>query len=101
MRWRYLGGRPYTEQTYYPHLRTWVVEEDMLWNTRRYPTYHRLDFRLDRRYMMKGWTLVTYLDIMNVYARDNIWMYSYNSDGTKEDILQFQVFPVGGVTIEF
>ena len=101
IRWRYLGGRPYTEQTYYPHLRTWVVEEDMLWNTKRYPTYHRLDFRLDRRYMMKGWNLVTYLDIMNVYARDNIWMYSYNSDGTKEDILQFQVFPVGGVTIEF
>jgi hypothetical protein len=45
--------------------------------------------------------MVTFIDIMNVYARDNIWMYAYQSDGTIDNIYQFQVFPVGGITIEF
>ncbi len=101
IRWRYMGGRPYTDQVYYPQYRLWLVDENVQLNGKRYPEYHRLDFRLDRRFMFKGWNMVTYLDIMNVYARDNIWMYSYNDDGTKEDVLQFQVFPVGGVTVEF
>ena len=73
----------------------------VLYNTKRYPVYHRLDFHLDKRYMMSGWNIVFYLDIINIYGRDNIWMYSYQEDGTKKDILQFQVFPVGGITIEF
>ncbi len=101
IRWRYLGGRPYTEPVYYPHIQYWAVDETVPLNAHRYPAYHRLDFRLDRRFMFKGWNMVTYLDIMNIYARDNIWMYAYQDDGTREDILQFQVFPVGGVTIEF
>ena len=100
-RWRYLGGRPYTEQAYYPDLRTWAIDETVSLNSNRHPPYHRFDFRLDRRFMFKGWNMVTYIDIMNVYGRDNIWMYEYNGDGTREKILQFQVFPVGGVTIEF
>lgn len=100
-RWRYLGGRPYTEQAYYPDLRTWAIDETVSLNSNRHPPYHRFDFRLDRRFMFKGWNMVTYFDIMNVYCRDNIWMYQYNDDGTKEKVLQFQVFPVGGITIEF
>jgi hypothetical protein len=51
--------------------------------------------------MFKGWNMVTYFDIMNIYARDNIWMYMYKDDGSIENVLQFQVFPVGGITIEF
>jgi hypothetical protein len=101
VRWRYLGGRPYSRQTYEPQYRSWVVEPDTPMNGERFPAYHRLDFRLDRRYMFNGWNLVTYFDIMNVYSRDNIWDYSYNDDGTREDILQYKVFPVGGVTVEF
>ncbi len=100
-RWRYLGGRPYTGQTYYPNLHYWVVEETQLSNTRRFPAYHRLDFRLDRRFMYRNLTLVTYFDIMNIYGRDNIWAYSYKSDGSVEEVLQWQVFPVGGLAIEF
>jgi len=101
IRWRYLGGRPYTEPLYYTHLRKWIVDETVLINTHRYPEYHRLDFRLDRRFMFKGWNIVTYFDVMNVYARKNIWGYSYEDDGSIENIYQFMVFPVGGITIEF
>ncbi|MFO7888743.1 MAG: TonB-dependent receptor [bacterium] len=101
LRWRYLGGRPYTEPIYYPQFRGWLVDESVSMNAQRYPPYHRLDLRLDRRYMFKGWNMVVFFDIMNVYGRDNIWRYSYNDDGSKEKILQFQVFPVGGVIFEF
>ncbi len=101
LRWRYLGGRPYTEPVYYSEFREWLVDETVTINSQRYPPYHRLDFRIDRRFMFKGWNMVAFFDIMNVYGRDNIWRYSYNDDGTKEKVLQFQIFPVGGITIEF
>ena len=101
IRWRYLGGRPYTEPVYYPQLRQWITDENVRFNRNRYPVYHRLDLRLDRRYMFDGWNIVTYFDIMNVYGRDNIWGYSYNGDGTIDNVYQWKVFPVGGITIEF
>jgi len=101
VRWRYLGGRPYTKPVYYPELHYWVQEETMPTNANRYPPYHRLDLRLDRRFMFEGWNIITYFDIMNVYGRDNIWQYSYNDDGSIEEVLQWQVFPVGGLAIEF
>lgn len=100
-RWRYLGGRPYTKPLYYPHLQRWLEDETVLQNQHRYPAYHRMDIRLDRRFMFQGWNMVTYIDIMNVYGRDNIWAYSYQDEGTVENIYQFKVFPVGGITIEF
>lgn len=101
IRWRYLGGRPYTERTYVGTLRNWIIDAETPLNGLRYPAYHRLDLRIDKRYMFNGWNMVTYFDIMNVYNRDNIWEYSYNSDGEVKRILQYQTFPVGGITIEF
>lgn len=101
IRWRYLGGRPYTQPIYYPQLQEWVTDETVTLNDRRYPPYHRLDFRLDRRFMFKNWNMVAYIDIINIYGRDNIWTYVYHDDGTREDVLQFKVFPIGGITVEF
>ena len=91
----------YTKPVHIPRYQTWIVPPTADINTERYPAYHRLDIRLDRRFMFKKWNMVTFIDIMNVYARDNIWMYAYQSDGTIDNIYQFQVFPVGGITIEF
>ena len=100
-RWRYLGGRPYTERTYHREWHTWITEADQKLNTRRYPVYHRLDLRLDRRFMFGGWNMVTYFDLQNVYNRDNIWGYQYKENGEVENVLQFKVFPIGGLVIEF
>ncbi len=101
VRWRYLGGRPHTEPVYYSRLQKWLRDETVRYNQSRYPSYHRLDFRLDRRFMFNGWNLVTFFDIMNVYGRDNVWGYSYNEDGTYDTVYQYSLFPVGGVTVEF
>lgn len=101
VKWRYLGGRPYTEPVYYPNIQRWVVEEQLERNTRRYPAYHRLDLRLDRRFLFDNWSMVVFFDIVNIYNRDNIWSYQYNDDGTISEVLQYQTLPVGGVTVEF
>lgn len=100
-RWRYLGGRPYTEPAYHRKWHTWVTEEMQRLNTQRYPVYHRLDLRLDRRFMFGGWNMVTYFDFQNVYNRDNIWGYQYKENGEVENVLQIKVFPIGGLAIEF
>ena len=55
IRWRYLGGRPYTQPQYYPYFQRWFVDETVQRNQNRYPAYHRFDFRLDRRFMFAGW----------------------------------------------
>ncbi len=100
-RWRYLGGRPYTQPVYHKEYQTWLVDEDIAVNGQRYPAYHRLDVRLDRRFMFSGCNIVTYFDIMNIYNRKNIWEYYYKSDGSIETISQFSLVPIAGITVEF
>jgi outer membrane receptor for ferrienterochelin and colicin len=105
LKWRYLGGRPYTPPTYYQENRIWQVSETDKLNTKRFPVYHRLDLRIDKRYIFESWNLVTFFDLINVYGRDNLWNYNYSKDDLnypkKEKVLQFQVFPVGGFSLEF
>lgn len=100
-KFRYLGGRPFTAPVYHPELREWVVEEQQQLNAERFPAYHRLDFRIDRRFIFDTWNLVIFFDIVNIYNRDNVWDYNYNDNGTRERVLQYQTLPVGGVSVEF
>lgn len=100
-RWRYTRGKPYTERTYDPYLRRWYTRWGTTMNTERLRAYHRLDLLILRRWLFKGSALVTYLDIMNIYGRHNIWDYTYYSDGTREAIYQYSLFPVGGFVLEF
>ncbi|MCC5940121.1 MAG: TonB-dependent receptor [Balneolaceae bacterium] len=101
LKFRYLGGRPYTEPVYRPELRQWVVEENQLLNTERYPAYHRLDLRIDKMYSYPNWNFSIFFDLVNVYNRDNLWSFQYNDDGSIDRVLQFNTLPVGGVTIGF
>ncbi len=101
VRWRYLGGKPYTKPTYDPYLRRWYVPSEQDYNTSRFPAYHRLDIQYNQRYIFKKVNLVMYIDIQNIYNRDNIWDYTYNGDGTISRISQYSLFPVGGFILEF
>jgi len=44
----------------------------------RYPTFHTLDLRIDRRWTFRGTQLTTYLDVQDVYNRDNPFLYTWN-----------------------
>lgn len=101
LKFRYLGGRPFTPPIYRPELKRWVVEEQSNLNTERYPAYNRLDLRIDKRYNYDNWSFVIFFDIVNIYNQDNVWSFQYNDDGTIDKVLQFNTLPVAGVTIEF
>jgi hypothetical protein len=100
-KWRFVGGRPYTEPAYLRDFHAWIIPGDGRYNTGRLPDYHRLDIRLDRRYYFKNWSFVAYLDVMNVYNRKNVWDYNRDEYGERESIYQFTTFPVGGFNVEF
>ncbi len=100
IKFRYLGGRPYTLKTYQPQHHEWIVEPTQPFNGDRLPAYHRLDIRWDRRFFFDNWNLVMYFDFTNVYGQKNIWEYQYSEDGTKGNIYQFKTLPIGGVIIE-
>jgi hypothetical protein len=74
MKWRFVGGAPYTP---------YDVEKSSLkeawdlqgqgypdynkYNTLRLRAFHQLDLRVDKRYYFKGWSLMLYADVQNVY----------------------------------
>lgn len=65
-KFRYSTGKPYTP---YNSDGTQSVENI---NTVRFPVNHSLDVRVDKRWFFTGWTLITYVDIQNIYNRKNI-----------------------------
>jgi len=100
LRFRYMGGRPYTPKQWIPEVRRWIDNADLL-NSQRYPDYHRLDIRWDHKFIFNQWNLAWYLEIQNVYGRENIWFYDYRTDGTIDAVKQFGFWPMAGMVIEF
>jgi hypothetical protein len=100
-KWRYLGGRPYTEPEWDESNHRYVYNQAKL-NASQYPDYHRLDIRIERRYGFGLLQMIYYFDLQNIYDKRNIWMYLYsNKNHTTTPIYQFSFFPAGGVIIGF
>jgi len=110
LKWRYASGKPYTQKKYSSNVQhrvgdvtwtqgSWEDSEDI--NGQRFPDYHRLDLGFSSRYNFDNWNLVVTLSIQNLYNRQNIAGYEYNSDGTIDDIYHFSLLPVLGLEVEF
>jgi len=73
-------------------------------NSERYPDYHRLDIRVDRYFRFDAWTLSVYLDLWNVYYRDNVISYRYDVDAdgtiTREAVYDFPLLPIFGISVQ-
>ncbi len=74
LKWRYLGGLPYTPYD----LETSAYK--VAWDTRgrafldysrlnekRLNPFHQLDMRVDKKFFFDKWSLMTYIDIQNLY----------------------------------
>ncbi len=102
-RWVYAGGLPYTpfnimasEQA---HSGVFDVERV---NTERYPSYHSLNVRADKRFNFSSSSLVCYLSLWNVYDRKNVASYFWNEIENKPDTqYQWGMVPVFGLEYEF
>ncbi|MDP7609827.1 MAG: TonB-dependent receptor, partial [Candidatus Marinimicrobia bacterium] len=83
-RYHYSGGRPYTPKVYDFHHRIWYIDPLADYNTERFDYYSRLDIMILRRFNFKKINLTTYLDLQNIFDRNNEWDRVYLDDGTYE-----------------
>ena len=100
-RYQYSDGLPYTPQRYDFIHRKWYLDPEGELNSFRYDYYSRLDIMLLRRFNFKHINLTTFLDLQNVFNRDNEWERVYLDDGTYEMSYQYKQIPVMGIMIEF
>ena len=70
--------------------------------TERYPDYHSLNLRVDRRVNFQGSNLTWYVSVWNAYNRQNVGGYAWNAlKGEMETIHQWGMLPVFGLEWEF
>ncbi len=104
-KFQYASGNPYTpvigvvkkNNSFY------VVEGAK--NSARYPDYHKLDIRIDKQFVFDSWSFSIYLDLWNVYDRDNVSSYSFkagtNGELTSTPRYDFGIMPILGFTAKF
>lgn len=65
----------------------WRAEFGAL-NSARFPAYHRLDLRVNRRFLLNRGTLDVYVDLFNAYNQENLRSYGYQL-GNIQDRLRY------------
>jgi outer membrane receptor for ferrienterochelin and colicin len=96
-KFRLTGGRPYT-----PINPANGTLDYTSYNSLTLPIYHRLDLRTEKRWDFKVWTLTTYIDIQNIYNRQNVFQYRW--DEYKKEIVadrNLGILPSLGISAEF
>ena len=64
----------------------------------RNPAFHQLDIRIDKLWKFSSWQFSAYLDVQNVYNRQNAEGVSYNYNYSKSDVISgLPILPVIGV----
>ncbi|MBN1999695.1 TonB-dependent receptor, partial [candidate division KSB1 bacterium] len=78
-RWILAGGSPYTpfDLASSKALHRAVLDKNKI-NGRRYPDYHSLNLRFDRRFNFSSTNLIFYLSVWNAYNHKNIASYFWN-----------------------
>jgi hypothetical protein len=103
LRWVFAGGRPYTpldEEASAAINRS--VRDETLVNGERFPAYHSLNLRVDRRFNWSGSNLIVYLSVWNAYNRENVSDYYWNEIEQKQDVIhQWSMLPIVGMEYEF
>ena len=103
LKFKYSGGRPYTPLDYDASKRVnrevYATDD---FNSSRYPYYMRIDMRVDKKFDFSKASLVCYIELQNLFDRENIYSYYWNEDNKKPGtIYQWAFFPVGGISIQF
>ncbi len=80
----------------------WVTGEK---NSAYYPDYRRVDARLSKEFTLGNFSLLAFLDVINLFSFDNVLAYRYRFDGngmpTIEEIKLFPIIPTAGMTFRF
>lgn len=103
LKFRYTTGRPYTPfdiaaSTYAGR----GVSDFANFNGARFKDYNRLDLRVDKKWNFKGLSIVSYVELQNVFNKENVYQYFWNEYKNEEGtIYQWKFLPVGGFSIQF
>jgi hypothetical protein len=103
LRWIYAGGVPYTpfDQNASKTINRAIFDQNKI-NKARYPDYHSLNIRFDRRFHFSHSNLIIYFSVWNAYNRKNISSYYWNEIENKQDkSYQWSSLPIFGVEYEF
>jgi hypothetical protein len=96
MKFRLSTGNPYTP--FNPD----GSQKVSLYNSERLPVVHSLDVRVDRRWNFEDWSLVTFLDVQNVYNRKKRGIPRWDErKGAIESERSIGILPSIGITAEF
>jgi hypothetical protein len=99
----YSSGRPLTPLNAVASLQqNRQVFDLQRFNQDRTPAYARLDVRIDRRFLIRGTWLSTYLDIQNITNRENRSVQLWNTKTRRAEWQeQIAFFPVIGLNWKF
>jgi len=102
LRWIYAGGPPHTPLDLAAskvHHRA-VLDKNRI-NVARYPDYHAMNIRFDRRFNFSESNLIFYLSVWNAYNRKNLATFFWNDKEQKQDVIyQWQLLPIFGLEYE-
>jgi hypothetical protein len=96
-KFRLATGRPFTP------FDSGGFQNPAFYNSDRIGANHSLDVRVDRRWAFSTWTLVTYIDIQNIYNRKPVTVPRYNArlGRAESDVASIGILPSIGVSAEF
>jgi hypothetical protein len=102
-RWIYAGGAPYTpiDTVASKAIQRSVLDATRI-NAERFPAYHSLNLRADRRFQFSGSNLIVFLSVWNAYNQQNVSQYYWNGVDQRPDTLyQWSFIPLIGMEFEF
>ena len=105
-KWRFASGRP--TDAFIVHANVLNDDSQLRFskeitgiNIGRLPNFHTLNLRMDYLFRINGLNVITFLDIINVYARENVDSLVFQ-ERTGQNILRgLGAFPQFGVKLEF
>ncbi len=72
------------------------------WHSARYPWFHQLDIRVDKRWVLKRVSVSMFLDIQNVYGGNAVDLYIYSPDyRAREGMAALPILPVIGLQVNY
>jgi hypothetical protein len=103
IKFRYTTGRPYTP--FDIQASTVIgrgVYQTNKFNEARFKDYNRLDIRVDKKWNFKKWSIVSYVELQNVFNTTNVYQYFWNEYKNEVGtIYQWAFLPVGGISVQF
>jgi len=95
-KFRFASGKPFTPFNFNG------TQSIANYNTARMKSAHSLDVRVDRRWYFSGWTLITYIDIQNIYNQKNTSGIRWDPREMRTDeSSSIGILPSIGISAEF